>query len=259
MDFFNIIYRCLFNEYYTLNERIDFFVFEFHKAKSKGLSFDLFKREVLNELESMRRKIRIPLDKYMLELTLRKNELEREKDFDKVEKIKEEIRSLPYKKGKGLDLYKHSNSEFKGVIYYADIDMIENHLNDAYNQIINEPQPTINEPQPTIKEPQSKAKESQNLHDHIFANNGFELFNYILENYITTKRGRYADISFYYWKMYNNEPKYIHQRPEVFKEWFCGLYNESFEKIKTLGNVKDQKGNRERHYITSLDWFKQTD
>src|SRR5690606_5138964 len=232
------IYRCVFNEYYTLNERIDFFVFEFHKAKSKGLSFDLFKREVLNELESMRRKIRIPLDKYMLELTLRKNELEREKDFDEVEKIKEEIRSLPYKKGKGLDLYKYSNPDFMGivpdeniengfravtkkefkkqqkakgikvlpyygVIYYADIDMIENHLNDAYNQI-------INEPQPIIKEPQSKVKEIQNPYSEIFKgddNINFLIFKNYSEKYIIDF---YADYSFLFQKMKSKTENRLH-------------------------------------------------
>lgn len=235
MDFFNIIYRCLFGEYYTSNERIDFFVFEFHKAKSKGLSFDLFKREVLNELESMRRKIRIPLDKYMLELTLRKNELEREKDFDAIEKIKEEIHSLPYKKGKGLDLYKHSNSEFKGVIYYADIDIIENHLNDAYNQIINEVQQTVKEPQPITKE-------SQNLHTKIFVNNGFEVWRSMFDSFKITEKKR-TDLRFMYEVMkYNNQ---INDTITVkdLTEWLREVYGFSIDKlhftdIKSKSNIK---------------------
>ena len=105
---------------------------------------------------------------------------------------------------------------------------------------------------------QPTTKENQNLHSEIFANNGFELFEYILNNHIADKgeRGRYADISFYYWKMYTNTPQYINQRPEVFKRWFCKLYSDNFEKIKTLNDVTDQKSNRERHYATSLDWFK---
>ncbi|PTS96004.1 hypothetical protein DBR27_16640, partial [Flavobacterium sp. HMWF030] len=84
------------------------------------------------------------------------------------------------------------------------------------------------------------------------------LFNYILENHIKQKgkRGRYADLSFYYWSMYNSEEKYIHQRPEVFKNWFCKEYTDSFEKIKTINEVNDTNGNRKKHYQTSLDWFK---
>lgn len=92
----------------------------------------------------------------------------------------------------------------------------------------------------------------------IFSNYGFELFNYILENHIKPKgkRGRYADLSFYYWEMFNSEEKYIHQRPEVFKKWFCQEYDDSFEKIKTINEVNDTNGNRKKHYQTSLDWFK---
>lgn len=84
------------------------------------------------------------------------------------------------------------------------------------------------------------------------------MFSYILENHIKVKgkRGRYADISFYYWKMFNNTPQYIHRRPEDFKNWFCSHYSDSFEKIKTLNEVADKQGNREKHYTTSLDWFK---
>ncbi|CAM2772757.1 hypothetical protein SAMN05444143_104159 [Flavobacterium succinicans] len=101
---------------------------------------------------------------------------------------------------------------------------------------------------------------ASNINDHsaIFSNNGFELFNYILENHIKPKgkRGRYADLSFYYWCLFNAEEKYIHQRPEVFKTWFCKEYTDSFEKIKTMNEVNDKDGNRKKHYQTSLDWLK---
>lgn len=102
-------------------------------------------------------------------------------------------------------------------------------------------------------------KETKNQYNHIFANNGFELFNYILKNFIADKgqRGRYADVSFYYWKMYDNKPKYIHQRPEVFKNWFCERYSDSFEKIRTKTDTTNR--NRVRNFTTALDWFKQTD
>lgn len=95
----------------------------------------------------------------------------------------------------------------------------------------------------------------KNLHNHIFSNNGFELFSYLLDNYIAKDRGRYADISYYYWRMYQDTPRLIHQRPEPFKSWFCQTYQENFEKIKTLNEVTDQKGIRNKNYSTSLEWF----
>jgi len=97
-----------------------------------------------------------------------------------------------------------------------------------------------------------------NQYSEIFSNNGFELFNYILEKQIKQKgkRGRYADLSFYYWSLFNSEEKYIHQRPEVFKNWFCEKHTDSFEKIKTFNEVNDSNSNRKKHYQTSLDWFK---
>lgn len=110
-----------------------------------------------------------------------------------------------------------------------------------------------------INAAQKTAKETQNQYNHIFANNGYELFNYILENFIANKgqRGRYADVSFYYWKMYNNEHNYIHQRPEVFKNWFCETYSDSFEKIRTETDTTNR--NRSSNFTTALNWFKQTD
>ncbi|MDI9309418.1 MAG: hypothetical protein QM535_04315 [Limnohabitans sp.] len=95
-------------------------------------------------------------------------------------------------------------------------------------------------------------------HTEIFSNNGFELFDYILKNHISEKgkSGRYADISYYYWRMHTNNPIYIHQRPEVFRNWFCQEYDDNFEKIKTLNDVTDKKGNRATHYSNSLEWFK---
>lgn len=111
-----------------------------------------------------------------------------------------------------------------------------------------------------IKEAEVKEKhpKENNKFDWIFSNNGYELFSYILENHIAKKgiRGRINDLSFYYWSMFNSTPRYIHQRPEVFKRWFCETYEDNFNKLKTYEEAKDQKGNRKRHFQTSLDWFK---
>lgn len=111
-----------------------------------------------------------------------------------------------------------------------------------------------------IKEAEVKEKhpKENNKFDWIFSNNGYELFSYILENHIAKKgiRGRINDLSFYYWSMFNSTPRYIHQRPEVFKRWFCEKYEDNFSKIKTYYEANDKKGNRKRHFQTSLDWFK---
>lgn len=93
---------------------------------------------------------------------------------------------------------------------------------------------------------------TENKHPNMFINGSFKLFEYILNNHITENRGRINDISFYYWKMYNDN--YIIQKPYPFVEWFTKLYNvESFQ-IKTLNTT--QNPNRLKHYSNSLDWFK---
>lgn len=96
--------------------------------------------------------------------------------------------------------------------------------------------------------------EKKELHENIFSNNGFKLFEHILKEYVNPNRGRLSDIHFFYWKMYNNKPQLIHQRPERFKQWFFETYNEDLGKIKTLIQVENP--NRLRHYSNALDWFK---
>lgn len=94
-------------------------------------------------------------------------------------------------------------------------------------------------------------------HENIFSNNGFVLFEHILNEYVKPigKRGRLSDIHFFYWSMHNNKPQLIHQRPERFKEWFFENYNEeNLGKIKTLKEVEDP--DRKKHYSNALDWFK---
>lgn len=94
-------------------------------------------------------------------------------------------------------------------------------------------------------------------HENIFSNNGFVLFEHILNEYVKPlgKRGRLSDIHFFYWSMFNNKPQLIHQRPERFKEWFSKNYdNEDLGKIKTYVQVQDS--DRKKHYSNALDWFK---
>jgi hypothetical protein len=100
-------------------------------------------------------------------------------------------------------------------------------------------------------------QDTTSKHENIFSNNGFILFEYLLNNHIRPKgiTGRFADISDYYWKMYDSDTQYIHQRPARFKEWFFTTYDkEDIGKIKTADNLKDI--DRDKHYSNSLDWFK---
>lgn len=103
----------------------------------------------------------------------------------------------------------------------------------------------------------STQNEILNQHSEIFSNNGFVLFDYIINEYVKTKgkRGRFSDIADYYWKMHNNKPQYIHQRPERFKKWFFENYDkEDIGKLKTPTQLKNT--NRDKHYSDSLEWFK---
>jgi hypothetical protein len=103
-------------------------------------------------------------------------------------------------------------------------------------------------------ETQKKPEYSNPKHENIFCNNGFILFEYILNEYVKHERGRLSDIHFFYWSMYNNEPQLIHQRPERFKEWFNEKYNEDLGKIKTFNEVNNP--DRKIHYSNALNWFK---
>ncbi len=108
--------------------------------------------------------------------------------------------------------------------------------------------------------PLSKPKqEIDKKHNHIFKDYGYELFKYLMENYVRKNRGRISDISFFYWKMYN-ENELIHQRPEVFKKWLGkeSIYKQSLgDKIKTLLQLEKQEDARNEQFKTSLDIIKQ--
>jgi hypothetical protein len=91
-------------------------------------------------------------------------------------------------------------------------------------------------------------------HEKIFCNNGFVLFEYILKEYVRLAKGRQTDLLFYYWKMYDNEPQYIHQRPTDFFIWFDKEYSEISGQLKTYDNVKTPQ--KEKDFSNSLDWFK---
>lgn len=92
-------------------------------------------------------------------------------------------------------------------------------------------------------------------HENIFCNNGFVLFEHILNEYIKPTKGRQTDLIFYYRKMYDNKPQYIHQKPTEFFNWFEREYDEVFGQLKTLSQVETPQRNKD--YSRALNWFKQ--
>ena len=91
-------------------------------------------------------------------------------------------------------------------------------------------------------------------HENIFCNNGFELFNYILKEYVKPAKGRQSDLIFYHRKMYDNKPQFIHQRPTEFFNWFENNYDEVFGQLKTLSQVETPQRNKD--FSDALEWFK---
>jgi hypothetical protein len=92
-------------------------------------------------------------------------------------------------------------------------------------------------------------------HQDIFCNNGFILFKHLLdENYIKPKgvKGRFADVSFFYRKMYDD--KFIIAGIEKFRLWFIREYEEEFTKITISNNSIDI--NRRDNYKKAKEGFK---
>lgn len=94
------------------------------------------------------------------------------------------------------------------------------------------------------------------LFGEMFSNNGFELFEHILNKYVNplNTRGRKSDLIFYYWKLFNSEPQYIHQRPTTFFNWFENKYDEMTGQLKTFDKVKTIQ--RETDFSSAIEWFK---
>ncbi|MBA0882828.1 hypothetical protein [Flavobacterium undicola] len=88
----------------------------------------------------------------------------------------------------------------------------------------------------------------------MFSNNGFDLFEHILNEFVKQKNttGRYEDLSYYYRCLF--EDKFIHQKPAPFRLWFIKEYEEDFSKIKTKTQTTNSQ--RKKDYSTALEWFK---
>jgi hypothetical protein len=98
-----------------------------------------------------------------------------------------------------------------------------------------------------------------NKHLTIFTQNGFELFNYLMNNTIEKKGewGQFSSISYYYRKMKKNEV-YIHAKIEPFLTWFNKNYEDYIDhpitKITLTDSYKDT--GRDKLYGYALDLFK---
>lgn len=92
------------------------------------------------------------------------------------------------------------------------------------------------------------------LFGEMFCNNGFELFEHILSEYIKPKNtnGRYEDLSYFYRCLFDDN--FIHHKPEPFRIWFMKKYTEEFSKIKTKQQTRNAL--RKKNYALALDWFK---
>jgi hypothetical protein len=142
-------------------------------------------------------------------------------------------------------------NEIKKLILSISTIDFENNTNTFEDEIKHFQLLLNNLPEPTA--------ELQPIHDEVFCNNGFELFDYLLNQNVRPKgvNGRQADIAHYYLKMFNNEPKYIHSKQEAFKMWFFKQYDKEYlGKFHTESNLKNI--HRDRHYSNALDWFKRS-
>ncbi len=128
---------------------------------------------------------------------------------------------------------------FPSQFRLSDLNKLENAIRDAENSL-------------RSKHFTETEHSDTNEHSHIFANNGFILFDYILKHFISVKRGRIADLSFFFWKMHNE--KHLHQRPKQFLEWFNQQYQEPIDKIRPYSEVDNIK--REKLYSTAKEWLK---
>lgn len=157
-------------------------------------------------------------------------------------------------KSKILDIPNKSEQEkeIKNMILSLSTADFENDSNVFENEIKYFKDLVIYLPEPDKEDTKLTRATTDNLHPTMFINNSFKLFEHILENYITENRGRINDISFYYWKMFNDD--LIIQRPTPFISWFSKKYSEDVGQIKTLNYTSNT--NRLKHYSTALDWFK---
>lgn len=216
------------------------------KLKAIVFSISLYHRLLLEKFKAFLQKSDLP--ELQFKIVDRKIEFNLSEITDIIKRksvgfVRNEIISIPDIKTQDIEIKKMIQS-MEVIDYDNDTNSFQNEIN-HFERIKNNLTPAFE-------------TKSNIDHKHIFLNNGFELFEYILETYITEKgkKGRFTDISFYYWKMVQS--KFIHQKPESFKRWFFETYDkEDIGKMKTLAQCNTVDKKRDKHYSNSLEWFKQ--
>lgn len=135
----------------------------------------------------------------------------------------------------------------KNKMCLFDIEFIESALQSITHFAPKEVNP-LNSILPLVK------KTTPEKHSEIFCNNGFILFEHILSEYVKPKNktGRYEDLSYHYRRLFGE--KFIHQKPEPFRNWFMKEFNEEFSKIKTIQQTENTQ--RKKDYSTALEWLR---
>ena len=199
---------------------------------------------------------------YIMEKFVSHNDIKTVKDdAEFLEYLKKYYDDKEYK-FEGITIDNHSLTNGKVEVYKINIILPEisiRHMHESYVCSINFKSILSDyiESKSVKKTKLVQIQKSTPEHVNIISNNGFELFEHILNEYVKPKgtKGRLSDIHFFYWSMFNNEPQLIHQRPEPFKSWFFKHYqNEDLGKVKTYLQV--QNPNRKKHFSNALDWFK---
>lgn len=102
----------------------------------------------------------------------------------------------------------------------------------------------------------SGAEKEEEQHQHIFSNNGFKLFEYILNKCARPKdvRGHQADVIYYYHRL--KAENYVHQPISAFLNWYWEYTNkEVYIQNKTLDEIKNVT--KDNLFSNAFTWFKQ--
>jgi hypothetical protein len=87
--------------------------------------------------------------------------------------------------------------------------------------------------------------DESHLHLHIFRENGFRLFDYLMNNHLSSGIGWQSDVSFFY-RMMEKREKLIHGSQKLFKEFLAKEYDlpEPMGKFKLWNDINTEKRNQ---------------
>jgi hypothetical protein len=87
--------------------------------------------------------------------------------------------------------------------------------------------------------------DESHLHLHIFRENGFRLFDYLMKNHLSSGLGWQSDVSFFY-RMMKKRDELIHGSQKLFKEFLAKEYDlpEPMGKFKLWNGINTEKRNQ---------------